>query len=147
MNLSDAINTSLTRVTCSIGLYDATTSPRTHCQGSAWYFMEISTYLSRYWKCQALIHVHVYWLCVMYCYVAFVICWDFSVYIIYVWPLAAIRIPAFHDAFKENCTRTWCLINQRCSVRITLLYLHMQVNRRGIFWQLVGVSSSVQKGC
>lgn len=50
MNLSDAISTSLTRVTCSIGLYDATTSARTHRKGSSWYFMEISTHLSRYRK-------------------------------------------------------------------------------------------------
>ena len=74
-------------------------------------------------------------------------CWKFFGYIIYVWPLAAIRIPIFHETFKEICTRTWCLINQRCSALITILYLHMQVNRRGIFWQPVGVSSSVQKGC
>jgi len=40
------------------------------------------------------------------CYAAVFHCWNFFGYTIYVWPLAAIRIPIFHETFKEICTRT-----------------------------------------
>lgn len=62
MHLSDAVNTCLTRITCSIGLYHATTSTRAHRQGSAWYFMEISTHLPRYAKLLTAQRISVHWL-------------------------------------------------------------------------------------